>query len=649
MIHIDVESFSLLDVRAVGAWRYWEHPSTEVLCLSWAMDNGPVGNWRQGDPVPPRLADAIQSGHLIGAHNAQFERLAFKYGLPDFPQPKLAQWRCTAAQAAALALPRALDKALEAIEAPLRKDPRGAALIRKFCKPRKPTKNNPSVRVLPTDDPTGFAELMEYCDQDVRGERALYLALPKLSDEEEKVWRLDTVINERGLPIDFDLVDEMIEVADARLHELEAEAYKLTGGLRTTQRDKILEWIQAEGGEVETLKAKELTDTLDEDLLGEIPEHVSRLLAIRLEAGKVSTKKLRKIRQCASEDNRVRGTLLYHGATPGRWSGKLVQPHNFIRPVYGKRDQGTIVSLLKRHDVEMLNLLYSDNPLMTVMGSAMRGVICAPDGKMLYVADYSAIEARGLVWAARQMDAVERYRRNIDQYRIMASHIFGIHADKVSTAQRKVGKDVILGCGYGMWIETFMRTCEERGAPVEEDIAEKGVHGFRDTHPMVVRFWRDVENAAIAAVSNPGKKYRVNDIRFYMHDRFLFIQLPSGRRLAYPDPEIHTVKKYGNFKAALTFMGEGKNKKWMRLNTYGGKLVENIVQAIARDIMVSGMFNAESAGYPVISTVHDEIITEVENGFGDVKEYEALLCDVPEWGQSCPISAEGFTAERWRK
>ena len=651
MLHIAVESFSLLSVRNVGAWRYWEDDSTETLCFCWSIDHGEVQKWRRGERIPAILAERIRIGEPIGAHNAQFERLAFLKDLSPrlgFPLPKDDQWRCTAAQAAALALPRALDKVAAAIGMTVRKDKRGAQLIKRFCLPRKPTKGDPGIRIYPWEDPLGFEELVEYCAQDVRVERALYDTLPKLSDAEEIVWQLDTRINERGLPIDMDLVDSMIDIATDRLYELEQEAHALTGGLKVTQRDKVLEWLNAEGGDVETLQAKELTDTLAADMLSEIPQNVSRLLEIRLEAGKVSTKKLDKIKQFVSEDNRVRGTLLYHGATPGRWSGKLLQPHNFIRPVHGKNDQERIVDLLRASNVEGATLLYPE-PLMVLLGSAMRGVICAPEGKVLNVADYSAIEARALVWEAGQQDAVERYRKNVDQYKIMASHIFNIPVGLIDSAQRKVGKDVILGCGYGMGVDKFVITCDQRGAPVEVKIAEKGVYGFRDLHPMVVKFWRSVENAAIAAVSNPGKIYKVRDIRFYVQDRFLFIQLPSGRRLAYPDPEVGTVKKFGDFKTELTFMGEGKNKQWMRLSTYGGKLVENIVQATARDIMVQGMHNVEAVGYEIISTVHDEIISETEDGFGSVEEYERLLCEMPSWGATCPIAAEGFFAKRWRK
>lgn len=653
MIHIDVESFSLLSVRNVGAWRYWEDESTETLCFCWAIDHGEVQKWRRGDKVPPLLAERIRAGELIGAHNAQFERLAFLKDLHPrlgFPLPKEEQWRCTAAQAAALALPRALDAAAAAIDMVVRKDKRGTQLIKRFCMPRRPTKGDPGIRIYPWEDPSGFEELVEYCAQDVRVERALYETLPKLSEAEEAVWRMDTRINERGLPIDMDLVDEMIDVAKDRLYVLEQEALKLTGGLKVTQRDKILDWVNDETDNdiVDTLQAKELKDTLAADVLSDIPENVKRLLEIRLEAGKVSTKKLDKIKQFISTDNRVRGTLMYHGATTGRWAGKLLQPHNFIRPIHGKTDQARIVDMLASGNAESLPLIYSD-PLMVLLGSAMRGVICAPEGKVLNVADYAAIEARGLVWTAGQQDAVERYRKKIDQYKIMASHVFGVPVAAITDMQRKVGKDVILGCGFGMGVDKFIITCEQRGAPVEHAIAERGVYGFRDLHPMIPKFWRSVENAAIMAVSNPGKIYKVRDIRFYVQDRFLFVQLPSGRRLAYPDPETRTVKKFGEFRVELTFMGEGKNRQWMRLSTYGGKLVENIIQAIARDIMVCGMQNVEDAGYDVVGTVHDEIISETEEGFGSVEEYETLLCDIPAWGTGCPIAAEGFFAKRWRK
>lgn len=650
MIHTDVESFSLLDVRVVGAWRYWEDPSTEVLCLSWAEDDGPVTTWRRGQPVPPRLAERIRSGALCGAHNAQFERLAFIKDLGPrcgFPVPKLEQWRCTAAQAAALALPRALDKALTAAGLLVRKDPRGKQLIKRFCVPRKPTRADKATRIHTWEDPEGFDALCEYCEQDVRGERALYHHLPKLQPAEEKVWQLDTIINERGLPIDLDLVDQMIDVADTRQEQISKRVLELTGNIRATQRDKILEWLHAEGGEVQTLQAKELKDALVDDGTM-MPAKVRELIALRLEASKVSTKKLVTVKKCLSTDGRVRGTLLYHGATPGRWAGKLIQPHNFPRGTYSKSDQAFIVDRLLANDLESIELLYSES-VVEALSYVLRGIIKAPEGRVLNVADYAAIEARGLVWAARQEDSVQQYWKGADKYRIMAGHIFGISPDKVTSAQRKVGKDVILGCGYGMGVDKFMITCEARGAPVPKALATKGVYGYRDTHPRVVQFWKDCENAAVAAIQSPGKKYRVGYVLFYVHDDFLFIQLPSGRRLAYPEPRLEITNKFGDMRFEITFAGEGKNKHWMRVSTYGGKLVENIIQAIARDIMVSGMFNVEAAGYEVVSTVHDEIISEADAGFGSVKEYEHLLCETPEWGHTCPVAAEGYVAQRWRK
>lgn len=649
MLHMDVESFSLLSVKDVGAWRYWEDPSTEVLCLSWAIDNGPVHTWRQGDPVPPILAECIDAGDLCGAHNAQFERLAFMHYLGPrhgFPVPRLEQWRCTAAQAAALSLPRALDKALEAFGLPVRKDPRGKALIKRFCMPRKPTKGDRGYRIYPWEDPEGFDALCEYCEQDVRGERALFEELPPLPDQEEAVWQLDTVINERGLPMDMDLVEQMIAIADERQEELNRRVVELTNGIRPTQRDKILGFVQAAGGGVDTLQAKELKDTLREDKA--LPPAVRELITLRLEAGKVSTKKLVSAKKCLSADNRVRGTLLYHGATTGRWAGKLIQPHNFPRGTYSKGDQAFIVDRLRTGDTEAIDLLYAE-PIVEAISYNLRGIICAPPGRQLYVADYAAIEARGLVWMARQEDSVQQYWKGADKYRIMAGHIFAKPPADITSAERKVGKDVILGCGYGMGVDKFVLTCEQRGAPVSKALAQKGVYGYRDTHPKVVQYWKDVENAAVAALQAPGKKYRVGGVVFYVEGRFLYLRLPSMRCLAFPDPEIRVSNKFGDLRPEITFMGEGMNRQWMRQSTYGGKLVENIIQAVARDLMVAGMANAEAAGYKVISTVHDEIISEADQGFGDVKEYEHLLCETPTWGKTCPVAAEGYVSQRWRK
>ena len=648
MIHIDVESFSLLDVREVGAFRYWEHPSTEVLCMCYAFDDGPVHEWRMWEPPPHELCERIRRGDTCGAHNATFEALAFRHHLgpaKGFPVPTIKQWVCTAARAAAVALPRALDKALAAMGSMVRKDKRGAALINRFCKPRRPTKNDPGSRVLPWEDPVEFDALVAYCAQDVRGERELHHMLPPLCPREEVVWRFDFLVNQRGIPLDVELIDRMIELSDKKALELHHRAIKITGGIRPSQREKILEWANANGADLQTLQAKELGDALKS---GVLPPVVAELITIRLEAAKVSTKKLVAAKKCMSDDGRIRGTLLYHGATPGRWAGRLLQPHNFPRGTFNAKDQQAIVDYILSYQEHLIEELYAE-PMMEAISFALRGIIAVPDGRRMFVADYSQIEARNLVWLAGQQDAVERYRKKIDQYKIMASVIFGIPVEQINTQQRKVGKDVILGCGYQMGGPKFAITCEQRGAPISQDLADRSVKAYREKHPKVVRHWRRTEDAAVEAVLHPGRAYSAGFVRYIVEGRFLYCQLPSGRRIAYPDPEVQVNERYGDFKNQVTFMGENAAKQWVRQPTYGGKLVENHDQAISRDMMAEGAINAECAGYEVFSTVHDEVLSERGDGKGSVEEYEKLLCDIPNWGAGSPVAAEGYSARRWRK
>lgn len=649
MIHADCESFCVLDVTKVGMFRYWEDPSAEVLCLSWCIDDGPVHIWVQGDEPPRELCNAIRMGMKIGAHNAGFEFLAFKHWLSKhgFPMPKLKQMECTAAQAAALALPRALGKVAMAVGLALQKDDRGKKLIKLFCAPRKPTKKDPGLRIYPWEDPENFEALCEYCKQDTRVEREIWNILPRLSEDEQNVWRLDFKINNRGIPLDVDFIDNMIDMSDEHAAFLKERCIQLTNGINPTQRDKILEWIQEQGGEVDNLQSKTLKDVVQDDEL--LPDNVKELIDIRLAASRVSVKKLLAAKKCMSSDNRIRGTILYHGATTGRFSGKLLQPHNFVRPLVESAQQAIIVDLINQQDIESIQMLYGEP--MTAMSFALRGMICAPEGRMLRVADYAQIEARGLVKAAGQLDAVERYRRGVDQYRIMASIIFGKPIEKITSEERKVGKDVILGCGYQMGAEKFQATCKSRGLNISFELAERSVKAFRKQYDKVKKYWYDIERAAVSAVEKPGARFRVGYVSYIVEDDFLYCDLPSGRRLAYPYPELKVVQKYEDFKLQVSFMGEvgsGVNN-WKRNTTYGGKLVENIIQAISRDLMVNGMFNAESKGYEIIMTVHDELLSENDIGFGSLKEYEAALCDMPDWFHDCPIVTEGYEAPRWRK
>lgn len=664
-IHLDFETFSVADIRACGAYRYAQDPSTEVLIMGWAVDDGAVVSEQWVPLLHDRIRTAIDAGEIFMAHNAQFEMAIWKhvlherYGWPDIPP---AQWYCTAAHAASLKLPRSLDKAGAAAQVPIQKDKDGARLIRLFCMPRKPTRKNPSTRIMPGDMPEDFAKFIEYNRIDVESERALEHKLPPMDKREMNVWRYDCKINGRGLPIDTALVKRTIVVVNQLQAQIIQQTRDLTctadnpEGIAPTQVAKLLEFIQDDGGGVLfTLQRKEIEEKMK---LTQFPDRVNEILELRMEGARVSTKKLLSMLKVCGTDSRARGTLLYHGAGPGRWSGRLIQPHNFVRGTYKQRQRDIVVEVLERYSADELQLLFP-RP-MEAISNVMRAFICAPAGRILYVADYSSIEARILVWLAGQDDMVAMYHKGMDLYIWMASQIYGVTIESIDPEtpdgyeKRRTGKHVILGAGYGMGVPKFIITCKEIGGfVVQESIAQLGIDTYRETHHMVKKLWKAMERAAIACVRTGqtqvcGARDRIKFSMWYGTDGFeiLFMHLPSGRKISFPFPKLQP----GQFGDQLSYMSEdGKTKQWWRETTYGGKLVENAVQGIARDFMLHGMINVEKADYEVVSTVHDEIISERDEGTGSLEEYEKLVCSLPAWGAGCPIAAEGFVAKRWRK
>ncbi|QDP54342.1 MAG: putative DNA polymerase [Prokaryotic dsDNA virus sp.] len=652
-LHIDFETFCVLDIRDVGHIRYTEHESCEVLMMSYAIDDQPtkisVDTRLDYPQMPADFKQAFENNFaLIWAHNAGFEKAVIENVLVKlgWPVPNIERWRCSAAVAATLALPRSLDGFATAVKSPVNKDPRGKALIRKFCKPRKPTKNNPSTRITPSDEPDEFLEFQEYCIDDTNAERASVKKVKHflMDDSELEIWRLDNTINNRGLPLDIETVRQFQRIVDVYTAKQVMIAEKMTGGISPTQRAKILEWVNDNSNvQLKNTQAATIDEYLEHPAISAL---VKRVLGIKKSVGRASVKKLVSMMVIASEDCRARGTLLYHGATTGRWSGQKLQPHNFSRPTIKNVPQ--ILEVLKSGDLDFIEMFYAD-PLEAV-SSCMRAMICAPEGKKLVVADYAAIEARGLCWLAREEEALEIFRTGEDIYKHMAAFIFNKPPSQVASAERQLGKQVILGCGYGMWVDTFVATCAGYGMDIGKDLAETAIRSYRKKYAKIVQLWADVEKAAKQAIKT-GKVITLDRLKFKVKEGFLFIRLPSGRKLAYPKVRLITKKdKWGRDRENIAFYGKlGASMKWGTCTTYGGKLVENIIQALSRDLMANGMRAAESEGFPIIATVHDEIIAEKEDTFEDVEHFESLICTLPAWAEGMPLKAEGYIDRRYRK
>lgn len=381
----------------------------------------------------------------------------------------------------------------------------------------------------------------------------------------------------------------------------------------------------------------------------------TRALEILRALGRSSTAKYEAMANWIGEDDRVRGGLLFHGASTGRWSGQGVQPHNF--PKGRIKDQEVAWNALKTHDKAVIAQLRDskgqpfDGP-MDALSSALRGVIIPREGYDLCVADYASIEARVLLWLAGETTALELFRTGGDIYLDMASEIYGYECNKQDHAkERGLGKIAILGLGYQMGASKFQATCEAQGIVIEDDLAERVVHAYRSKYWRVKRLWYATEEVACDAVTS-GELRIESRIAWRVEGRFLYATLPSGRRLAYPDPEVRLrATPWGDMKPSLTFMGvDPHTHQWKRQTTYGGMLVENLVQAIARDIMADALMRCEQSGkYIPILTVHDELVTEVASGTGNAKEFERLLTDIPWWASGCPIAAEAWIGLRYTK
>ena len=629
---------------------YWEKGRTGLWLPpntpSYLSYDDPCNDYVDWD----ELLDWIKSGRQVEAHNAQFETFLWQNVLvPTFGFPAISprQWRDSAAKAASHALPRSLDAALEALGLKERKDMAGGKVMMKMAKPRKPRKKEREQGVtglLWHDTPELRKALYAYCRQDVLAEAALSGALPDLSPSETSIYLLDQRINGRGFQLDRNAVQRALSLIEREQARCNKDLVRLTGGSpdKATKRALMLQWFQHNGLPQMPNTRKE---TVDGYLASDtIPAKARQGLVLLRTLGRSSTAKYEAMAHWADpDDSRVRGGLVYHGASTGRWTGAGVQPQNFPK---GK---------LQRSMEETWDALMSPTPpenLMEVLSYAIRGAITATPGNVLYVADYAAIEARVLLWLADDADALDIFREGRDIYLEMAGEIYGRRCEKSNTDERALGKVAVLGLGYQMGPSKFLDTAYIMGGIViDEQLAQRVVDAYRSKFWRVKNLWSATEDAAIEAVCS-GKPVVNGNTTWLVEGRFLYCVLPSGRRLAYPDPQVKpNITPWGEMRTQLTFMGVNPiSHKWQRQHTYGGSLVENITQAVARDLMAAALLRCEySDTYVPVLSVHDEMIAEAVEGTGDVAKFEALMAEVPDWGEGCPVTAEGWAGVRYHK
>lgn len=644
ILSIDFETASEADLKRTGAWVYSRHPSTRVLCMSWAFDNEPVKSWRPGQPFPQRIMDHVVTGGEVHAWNALFEFCIWQnvlwHRLKLIPTLKLEQVFCTMARAAYYGLPMSLDQAGPAAGTNIFKDKAGHALMLRMSRPRTKT---PTVTWWHDTDPAKYQALCNYCDRDVEAERAVSLTIPMLPDRERMIWLFDARMNLRGVMIDRPLVDRLIQIADAETRRL-SEALRITtaGAVQSvTQTAKLTLWAQANGAPQVTSLAKDEAPKHIADPT--IPQVVRQALVIRQEAAKTSVAKLVSMLECADPaDDRVRGLVMHYGATrTGRWAGRLVQIQNLPRPVRGIKVDKFIEHVKAGYDVETLRFAHGN--LLDAISSALRGCFQASPGYAFAVCDYSAVEARVIAWLAGQQDLLDVFARGDDVYVYTASLI--------GSDDRTLGKVATLGLGFGMGWMKFIESALVYGLVLTEELSQAVVAAWRQANRKIVSFWYDLEQAARDAIEH-GKETRVGPCLVRMGKGamtgHLLIWLPSGRPLVYRNARLLT--RDGRQQIAYDGLDQ-YTRQWTTIYTYGGKLAENVTQAVARDLLADAMLEMDSQGYPVVGSIHDEALVErgtktVELAFAAMK---GLMSTAPAWAPGIPLGGAGFTATRYGK
>lgn len=645
MIRIDYETRSRADLRKVGQWRYAQDPSTGILCFAYKIDDGHIRSWRMGEAIPKDLIAAIKRGDIIVAFNANFERAiteccGVKLGIP---LPKVEQWRDTQAIALMCSLPASLEMVAQVLGTRQQKDKEGKALINKFSKPKKD-----GTFAEPKDHPHEFARLVAYCKQDVATESDVYDALPiqDLGVLENKVWQLDSDINRRGIPMDMPLILGAVEIERRAQATAQKELSTLTKGMITApgQGARIVQFASEHGCDwLKDVKSETLSAAMKRK---DLPQVVRAVIRVRQRTSQAAVKKYTAAKNAMCHDNKIRSIHGYHGAHTGRWTAKLLQTQNLARPKL-KLDEDDN-QLIRNKDYEALELLYGDP--MSALRDAVRHIIRAPNEFKLIACDLASIEARVLGWLAQDPRYLKAFREGLDLYIVTAAEIFGVPYKSVTDDQRWVGKQAVLALGYSMGVDTFYDHCVKHKPDISKALLDKAVKSYRKTYNKIVSYWYLIEQAAISAVANPKSKATAGTVTMQMVKGYLTMLLPSGRRLWYPEAKIVLMPNRwgGDKKAVVTYKTCINRRMWISKTTYGGRLAENAVQAIARDVMVHGMLAMEKKNIPIAFHVHDEVIACVPRA-RMVSEVVDCMTAVPSWAPGLPLGAKGFETQYYRK
>jgi DNA polymerase len=639
---IDLETYSSVDITKAGAFKYVEAPDFEILLLAYAWNDGPVRVLDLTDPfghdeLPDIVAGLLDPDTVKVAHNSAFERACLtKYLGQELPAE---EWEDTMILAAMNGLPMSLDAAGAALQLKDQKIKEGTTLISYFCKPCKPTLSNGGrTRNMPWHAPDKWGRFVEYCRRDVEVEQAIYYRLHHfpVPDWERKVWALDARINERGVLVDTDLAQAAIDVDEAFTTTHSAELQRLTGLDNPNSVAQLKEWLESVGVSCESLNKATVAD-----LLTTVPDRTTRrVLELRQQLGKTSTKKYQSMLAAACQDDRVRGIMQYYGAgRTGRWAGRIVQPQNLPQNHLDIIDR--VRELVRQRDLETLEMAYDNVP--DVLSQLIRTALVAKPGHTFLVSDYAAIEARVIAYLAGEQWRMDVFAEGGDIYCSSASQMFKVPVVKhgVNGHLRQKGKIAELACGYGGGVGALKAFGADKMGLSEQEMQDI-VTQWRAASPTIPKFWRDAELAAKNALRLPGTTFPLPcGVKYRKDADALRCRLPSGRVLSYWGARLEN--------DAIVFMGQNQTtRKWEKTDTWGGKLVENIVQAVARDCLAVALLRLDHAGYKIVFHVHDEIIAEAPEGsrWEDMADIMGLPID---WAPGLLLRGDGYETKFYMK
>lgn len=684
----DFETISQCDLKKCGAWRYSEDVTTEIIVLRWSYsDSERVGIWHPGDPYPQDFVDAVAEGRLFVAHNSGFEKAIWRnimvphYVWPDIPNN---HWDDTLARCANLCIPQDLDMAVRVLRLPALKDTEASSMVVSLSRPDRKG-------YYPKLTPEIVRAADEYCADDCRAQKGLRERIGTLSPAERQVWLLDQRINERGFRIDLDLVRQMQKIVDDATGPMTREFAKITDGLKIAspkvkqwchdrgvlipnlQKETLLEWLRDEDQDAEDYD--ELAGEEAPEAHGEMPEHVRRALRIKQLVGSASVKKLARAMSCVSMDGRIRGSLQYHGAGPGLWAGRLLQPQNFPRgTLTAEKGEDVLDFVARKIDALMTGdadyVQATIGPPVETVISALRHIIVPTLGRELVVGDFAGIQARVVLAAAGQHDKTALMASGVDVYIDLACDIFKMAKPDWSKGKdhfkplvkafkeqhnekRQYGKNSILGLGFQMGAPKFrFRYCRDQSIEFAKGIVDTY---RKDWAPKVPALWYGLDEAACDTV-HYRTPHEAFGVLFKLEDMWLTARLPSGRKLYYfnPQPIRKTMPwstpEQPDVRRAWTYQAK-KMGQWVTIDAFGGQLTENLAAALARDLLVAAMFKCEKNGLPIVLTVHDEIVCDAEPRNDNAKVLQQIMEDIPDWAKAMqvPVEAETWAADRYRK